>query len=71
MYRVAAFFSVLRVQSKDRKEAKTQLIGSSKEVSTWKFKVKTFCDVIFGLYWDRQVIREADTTLLVRQVNRE
>ena len=48
LYTVTAFFSVLNDHSEDRKEAITQGIGSSKEVSTWKFNVNIFCDVIFG-----------------------
>ena len=43
--------------------------GSSKEFPAWKFKVRTFCGVIFESYWDIQVIREVETPRLVGQVN--
>ena len=50
LYTVTAFFSVLNDHGEERKKAITQVMGTSKEVSTWKFKVNIFCDVIFVSY---------------------
>ena len=41
LHTVTAFFSVLNDQSEDREKAITQVIGSSKEVSTLKYKVRS------------------------------
>ena len=65
------FFSDLRDHIENKKEAMTQVIGISSEVSTWKFRVNAFCAVMLGSYWERQLIRRAVTPVLAGQVTSE